>query len=75
MAKTRIIHDKITIRDLPLPVSNWEIKQVFEEEGVKFVSKIKYSVGRDLDGSTVTNYRNGDRFAYVEKMDTMIKRI
>ena len=72
LSKTQI-NDKLTIKDIPMDVSNSEIREVLEKEGVRFVSPIKDSYERDLQGN-LTSYRNGDRFAYIMKMDTIVKR-
>ena len=67
------VNDKITIKDLPIYITNEAIKAELEEKGVKFVSAVKDSFERDHDGH-LTSYRNGDKFAYIQKMDEPVPR-
>ena len=67
------INDKITIRDVPLFVSNDKIRSTLIDAGVRFMSPVKDSFERDADGA-LTTFRNGDRFAYIEKTATPIQR-
>ena len=60
--------DKLTIKNIPLSVSNEEIQKMLESKNVKLASPVKYSYIRDETGS-LTTYRNGDRFVYCEPFD------
>ena len=64
-------NDKLTIKNIPLSVSNSEIKKMLEENKLTLVSQIKYSCIRDEFGQ-LTNYKNGDRFVYVKPVDQPI---
>ena len=57
-------NDKLTIKDIPLSVSNDATKQMLEEKGVKLVSSMKYGLIRDQN-SQLTTYKSGDRFVYI----------
>ncbi len=60
--------DKLTIKNLPLSVSNDEIVKLLEEKKVVLASPIKYGYIRDESGN-LTTYKSGDRFVYVEPFD------
>lgn len=66
-------NDKLTIKDVPMSISNDAIRQMLEENGVKLASQIKDSHNRDEFGN-ITDFKNGDRFVYVEPFDPPIKR-
>ena len=55
------LREKITVKYLPLSVSNDEIEKYLIEQGVKLTSKILYCRERDPDGR-LTEYKNGDRY-------------
>jgi len=57
--------DKLTIRNLPLYVPNDEIAAFLVEKGISAATTIKYGLYRDNSGQ-FTQYKNGDRFLYVE---------
>ena len=57
--------DKLTVRGLPLSVSNLEIKTLLESQGVTLSSAVKCSLMRDEDGS-LTDFKNGDRYVYCQ---------
>ena len=61
-------NDKLTVKNLPLSVSNEEIAKLLTEKKVKAVSPIKYGYIRDEYGQ-LTTYKSGDRFVYVEPFD------
>ena len=67
------IKDKLTVRGLPLSVSNQEIQTLLESKGVVLASSIKYSQIRNEDG-TLTKFLNGDRFLYCEPLSTPLPR-
>ena len=67
------INDKLTIKYLPLSVSNDEIKVMLEEQGVELKSPILYGIIRDQDGM-LTSYNNGDRFVYVKSFSPPLPR-
>ena len=65
--------DKLTVRGLPLSVSNQEIQTLLESKGEVLASSIKYSQIRNEDG-TLTEFLNGDRFLYCEPLSTPLPR-
>ena len=66
-------NDKLTIRNLPLSVSNDEIKRMLEDNGVHLVSSIKYGCIRDPQGQ-LTSYKSGDRYVYVRAFSPPLPR-
>ena len=66
-------NDRITIKHLPLSVSNTSVKHMLEERGVKLMSPIMYSNIRDGDGQ-LTDFKSGDRFVYVSILSTPLPR-
>ena len=60
--------DKLTIKGLPLSVSNDEVKNFLESKNIVLSSPVKYSFMRD-DSGALTSYRNGDRFVYCTPFD------
>ena len=66
-------NDKITVKHLPLSVSNEEIRIMLEEKGVHLVSSIMYSQIRDSDGH-LTRFKCGDRFLYVKPLNAPLPR-
>ena len=65
----KINNDKLTIKNLPLSVSNEEIEKLLIEKKVKLVSPVRYGLIRDESGQATT-YKSGDRYVYVESFDT-----
>ena len=65
--------DKLTIKYVPLSVSNEEIKAMLEENKVELRSPINYGKIRDADGQ-LTRYKNGDRFVYVTPFSPPLPR-
>ena len=57
--------DKLTIKNIPLSVSNSEIESLLKGQGVKFSSPLRYGHIRNEQGQ-LTNYKSGDRYLYVE---------
>ena len=70
---TTQINDKLTIKNVPLSVSNDMIKQMLEEKGIVLVSAVKYGCVRTLEGQ-LTNYKNGDRFVYAKPFSPPLSR-
>lgn len=66
-------NDKLTVRNVPLSVSNDEIKKMLEEQNVQLASPIRYGYIRDIDGG-LTSYKSGDRFVYVIPFDPPLPR-
>ena len=66
-------NDKITIKNIPLSVSNDQIRKLIEDNDLHTVSPIKYGYIRDDDGQ-LTKYKSGDRFVYVKAVDKMVPR-
>ncbi len=65
--------DKLTIKGLPLSVSNIEVKTLLESKRIVLSSQVKYGYMRD-DNGTLTSYKNGDRFVYCTPFDPPISR-
>ena len=59
------IREKITIKDIPLSVSNDLIAEHMSEIGVILKTDVKYANERDNNGK-LTDYKNGDRYMYAE---------
>ncbi len=59
------IREKVTIKYLPLSVSNEEVEKLFEEKKIPLATEIKYANARDGEGR-LTEFRNGDRYCYVK---------
>ena len=70
---TPVMNDKLTIKHIPLSVSNDEIKRMLEEKGVSLRSQIKYGLIRDSDGQQTT-FKSGDRFVYVKPFNPALPR-
>ena len=66
-------NDKLTIRDIPLSISNEAIKHMLEDKGVKLVSSVKYGLVRDQNGQ-LTTYKSGDRFLYIKPFNSPLPR-
>ena len=65
--------DKLTIKHLPLSISNDEIKKLLEDQNVILASPIRYGLIRDEEGQ-LTTYKSGDRFVFVEPFDPPLPR-
>lgn len=65
--------DKLTIKNVPLSVSNHEIETMLIGKNVKLASAIKYGYIRDEEGS-LTSFKSGDRFVYVEPFEPPLPR-
>ena len=59
------IIERLTIKDLPLSVSNNEIDAFLASKGLVPISNIKYTRARDENGG-LTSFRTGDRFVFVK---------
>ena len=57
--------ERLTIKDLPLSVSNSEIDAYLASKGLVAASNIKYTKARDENGG-LTNFKTGDRFVFVK---------
>ena len=65
--------DKLTIKNLPLSVSNNEIEKLLLDKNIKLMSSVKYGYIRD-DNGQLTSYKSGDRSVYVEPYDTPLPK-
>ena len=65
--------DKLTIKSVPLSVSNDEIKQMLIDNQVTLSSPIRYGQLRTAQGH-LTKFRSGDRYVYVEPFDPPLSR-
>ena len=65
--------DKLTIKGLPLSVSNDEVQNLLESKKVVLSSQVKYGYMRDESGA-LTAFKNGDRFVYCEPFNPPIPR-
>lgn len=61
---------KIMIKDIPMSYTNSSIKESLLKQKIKFTSHIMSSKLRDAEGN-LTNYFNGDRFAFVDRTETL----
>ena len=69
----QINSDKLTIKNLPLSVSNMEIQKLLNDNSIKPLSSIKYGLIRDANGQ-LTTYKSGDRYLYVEPLSPPLPR-
>ncbi len=65
---SRMKLDKLTIKNLPLSISNQDIENMLTENGVKLSSPIRYGKIRDNLGQ-LTQYKSGDRYVFVHPYD------
>ena len=70
---TPVMNDKLTIKYIPLSVSNDEVKRMLEENGVSLTSQIKYGLIRDSDGQQTT-FKSDDRFVYIKPFNPALPR-
>ena len=66
-------NDKLTIKHLPLSISNDDIKTMLLELDVELVSPIKYGFVRDED-NFLMQYKSGDHFVCVKPLDQLVPR-
>ena len=66
-------NDKLTVKNIPLSVSNSMIEDMLVQQNVVLTSTIRYGYIRDEDGN-LTGFKSGDRFLYVEAFDPPIPR-
>jgi len=57
--------EKVTIRMLPLSVSNEEVKTYLQSKGVDLTTEVRIGKERD-DNGELTSFINGDRYAYAK---------
>ena len=67
------IKDKLTIKNLPLSVSNKEVASMLADKGVVLSSNVKYAFMRDEHGG-LTSIKNGDRFVCCQPFETPLPR-
>ena len=60
--------DKLTIKNLPLSVSNEEVVKFLKENNIVLVSAVRYGMIRD-EGGLLTSYKSGDRYVYVNPLE------
>jgi ribA/ribD-fused uncharacterized protein len=65
--------DKLTIRGLPVSLSNEEVTKMLVSKNIELASPVKFSYMRDEHGS-LTFYRTGDRFVYCQPFDIPLPR-
>ena len=65
--------DKLTIKGLPISVSNDEVVNLLKSKGITLATQVKFANIRDDNGS-LTSYRNGDRFVYCQPFSPSIPR-
>ena len=66
-------NDKLTIKGLPLPINNEEIVQFLKNNNIVLSSTVRFGLIREEDG-TLTSFKNGDRFVYVQPFDPPMSR-
>lgn len=57
------LKEKITIKYLPISVSNDELQKFLDNKGVTLTTDIKYAKARDKNGK-LTEYKTGDRYCF-----------
>ena len=65
--------DKLTIKGLPISVSNDEVVSVLENKGIILSTQVKFANIRNENGS-LTSYRNGDRYVYCQPFSPSVPR-
>ena len=65
--------DKLTIRGLPLYVSNEEVALLLTSKDIVLSSAVKFACMRDENGA-LRSYKNGDRYVYCEPFEVPIQR-
>ena len=71
--RPEIKNDKLTLKNVPLSVSNDAFVQMLEDQGVVLKSTVKFGYIRDENGG-LTTFKSGDRFVYVEPFDPPLPR-
>ena len=72
-ANHRSNNDKLTVKNLPLSVSNQEIENLLKEKNVTLVSPIFDGKIRDESGQP-TSFKLGDRYMFVQLFDHPLPR-
>ena len=72
-ANQRSNNDKLTVKNLPLSVSNQEIENLLKEKNVTLVSPIFYGKIWDENGQ-LTSFKSGDRYMFVQPFDHPLPR-
>ena len=65
---------RITIKDLPLSVSNQLIEDYLKQVGVTFVRKPEYARARDPATKELTSWFNGDRMVFTKELKSNLPR-
>ncbi len=65
---------RITIKDLPLSKGNTALQSYLEGKGVKITSRIEYAKARDPVSHRLSEWLNGDRICFAEKLSTALPR-
>jgi len=65
---------KITIKDLPLSKGNTALQSFLEGKGVKLTSRLEYAKARDPETYQLSEWLNGDRICYAEKLTSPLPR-
>ena len=65
--------DKLTIKGLPISVSNDEVVNLLKSKGITLATQVKFANIRDDNGS-LTSYRNGARFVYCQPFSPSLPR-
>ncbi len=65
---------KITIKDMPLSKGNTAIQKFLEGKNIKVTSRIDYAKARDPETHQLSEWLNGDRICFAEKMTTPLPR-
>ena len=60
--------DKLTIKNLPLSVSNEEVVKFLKENNIVLASAVRYGMIRD-EGGLLTSYKSEDRYVYVNPFE------
>ena len=65
---------KLTVKDIPLSKGNTSLQKYLEGKGVKLTSRIEYAKARDPESHQLSEWLNGDRICYVDKLSTPLPR-
>lgn len=65
--------DKLTIKHVPLWITNDEISEFLQQKNVVLKSSVRNGLVRELDGQ-FTSYLSGDRYVYVEPFNPPLEK-
>jgi ribA/ribD-fused uncharacterized protein len=66
-------NDKLTIKNVPLSVSNDQFTLMLNEKDIELRSDVRFGYLRELDGG-LTSFKSGDRYVYVKPYDVPLPK-